>query len=220
MNDIPILIPVKGVSKRCPNKNSKLLPYAVKFLMEQNCMKNAVVISDDSQLISLAQKYGLSTFFEMREDDQDELTSCCKYLQNTKHEAFILLPVTQPFKSKELIQDCILMYEKVKDEIDFITSYTEVTNRECFYINTNGKTPSFLNKQMVRKGESCVTTQMIDGAIYMIKTRFIQQINSADNTNKAFWSGKFKCINNQAPFMDIDSLDDMNKFLFLENFFR
>lgn len=219
MNDIPILIPVKGVSTRCPNKNSKLLPYTVKFLLDQNCIRNAVVISDDSQLISLAQEYDLATYFEVRENDQDELTSCYKYLQNTQHEAFILLPVTQPFRDKNLIRKCCLLYQKTINEVDFITSFTEIPNRERFYLNFQDNIPFFKNNHTHRKGEACATISMIDGAIYMIKVEFIRKVASSQNTNNTFWNGRFRCVKNNVPFMDIDTLYDMSKFDFLKKYF-
>lgn len=40
MNNIPILIPVKGISRRCPGKNRKLLPYTADYLLRQNLIKN------------------------------------------------------------------------------------------------------------------------------------------------------------------------------------
>ena len=56
MNNIPILIPVKGISRRCPGKNRKLLPYTADYLLRQNLIKNAVVISDDQELGSVDRK--------------------------------------------------------------------------------------------------------------------------------------------------------------------
>lgn len=80
MNNIPILIPIKGFSKRCPDKNKKLLPFTVKFLKEANCIDNAIVISDSTELLNLAKSYGLYTCLEVREEGQDELVSCYHFI--------------------------------------------------------------------------------------------------------------------------------------------
>lgn len=220
MNDIPILIPIKGVSRRCPEKNKDLLPFTVKFLNEQNLTKKGVIISDSMELLNLANNYGLNTYLEVREEGQDELVSCYNFIKNTPHKSFILLPVTQPFRDKDLIHKCYSLYYKAFNEVDFITSFTEIPDRERFYLELKNDIPSFKNKHTVRKGESCTTIPMIDGAIYMIKTEFIKKVILSQNTNNTFWNGRFKCVKNEAPFMDIDTLYDMNKFVFLKEYFN
>lgn len=209
MNDIPILIPMKGISKRCPGKNKKLLPFTVKFLTDQDCKKNAIVISDSLELLNFASNYGLNTSLEIRKEGQDELVSCYNFIKETKHKEFILLPVTQPFRDKNVIRKCCLLYEKINNKIDFITSYTEIPNRERFYLNFQDDIPLFKNKHTVRKGESCTTIPMIDGAIYLIKTEFIQKVILSQQRNSAFWNGRFRCVKNEAPFMDVDTLRDI-----------
>lgn len=216
MNDIPILIPMKGISKRCPGKNKKLLPFTVKFLMEQDYKKNVVIISDSPELLNLANDYGLDTCLEVWKENQDELVSCYNFIKDTMHKAFILLPVTQPFRDKNIIQKCCLLYEKINKEIDFITSYTEIPNRERFYLNFQDDIPFFKNKHTVRKGELCTTIPMIDGAVYLIKTEFIQKVILAQQRNSAFWSGRFRCVKNEAPFMDVDTLKDLEDIELLE----
>jgi hypothetical protein len=43
---------------------------------------------------------------------------------------------------------------------------------------------------------------MIDGALYLIKTAFLQNIINAADANETFWKGNFTCIKNEAPFLD------------------
>lgn len=209
MNNIPILIPMKGISQRCPEKNRKLLPFTVHFLAAQNCINNAIVISDSPYLLNYARKFGLKTYLEVRNEGQDELVSCYNFIKDTEHEAFILLPVTQPFREKNLIHKCYSLFTKSIDEIDFITSFTEIQNRDRFYLNIQDEIPSFKNCYTDKKGEACTTIPMIDGAIYMIKTEFIRKVVSSYNTNNAFWNARFRCVKNDAPFMDVDTLKEM-----------
>ena len=60
---------------------------------------------------------------------------------------------------------------------------------------------------------------MIDGVLYLIKTSFLKTVINSENANETFWNGRFTCVENEAPFMDIDTRDDMNKFQFLKKYF-
>lgn len=219
MNNTPILIPMKGISRRCPEKNRKLLPFTVHFLTAQNCMNNAIVISDSPDLLESAEKFGLKTCLEVRKEGQDELISCYNFIKDYDCKSFILLPVTQPFREKNLIHKCHTLYEETINEIDFITSFTEIPNRERFYLNFQDDVPSFKNSYTHRIGEACSSIPMIDGAIYMIKTAFIKKVATSQNTNSTFWQGRFRCIKNEAPFMDIDTIQDMNGIELLHQYY-
>ena len=59
----------------------------------------------------------------------------------------------------------------------------------------------------------CKQMKMLDGAIYGIKLSFAEKIINAEDINAAFWAGNFKAINNDVDFfIDIDTLNDMQKF--------
>ena len=57
---------------------------------------------------------------------------------------------------------------------------------------------------------------MIDGAIYLIKTSFIKNVVKSGSTNSTFWNGRFRCIKNNAPFMDVDTTNDMENIKLLK----
>jgi pseudaminic acid cytidylyltransferase len=61
---------------------------------------------------------------------------------------------------------------------------------------------------------------MIDGVLYLIRTSFLKSIINAVNSNETFWQGKFTCIKNETPFMDIDTQDDIRQFDFLKQYFK
>lgn len=219
MNNIPILIPVKGGSRRCPGKNRELLPFTADYLLRQNLIKDAVVISDDQELGDFASTLGFKINVEIRKEEQDELNSCFNFIKNSDYEEFILLPVTQPFRETDLIRKCYSLYTEVKDELDFVTSFVEISDRERFYLEFAGSVPAFRNKDMKKKGALCETIPMIDGAIYLIKSTFICEVAMSADPNSSFWKGRFRCIKNNVPFIDIDTSDDMAKFQFLKEYF-
>ncbi len=220
MNNVPILIPVKGISKRCPDKNRRLLPFTANYLSRRGLIKNAVVISDSRELVDFASTLGFMTYIEMRKEEQDELISCHNFIKYSDYEEFFLLPVPQPFRELGLIQKCYSLYVEMKNEIDFVTSFVEIPNRERFYLEFAGDIPLFRNKTMKRKGALCDTLSMIDGAIYLIKSAFIHKVAISADPNETFWNGHFRCIKNNVPFMDIDTQEDMEKFEALKEYFN
>ncbi len=220
MSKLPILIPIKKKSRRCPGKNKILLPFTAHYLKQQKIIRNAVVISDSPELLNFATSLGfISTFLEVRTSTQDELTSCCNFTKSTAIKEFVLLPVTHPFRDNDLISKCYNLYLKEKEHIDFITSFTEINNREQFYLKISDNNPFFLKEQINRKGNLCKNTPMIDGSIYLIKSSFIEKVACSKDPNAAFWGGNFKCVKNIAPFMDIDTISDLDSFNFLRDFF-
>lgn len=53
----------------------------------------------------------------------------------------------------------------------------------------------------------------------MIKTAFIKKVASSYNTNSTFWHGRFRCVKNNAPFMDVDTLQDMKGIELLHQYY-
>jgi len=218
--NIPVLIPIKHFSKRCPDKNKALLPYTIRFLEQVGKLENAVVITDSYDLLELALTYQVNAHYETREPDQDEFVSCWNYLNGKAYSSFFLCPVTQPFRSSNLIMEMEQQYEAGKDNLDFICSITSIPNREIFHVVEKGSSFSFKKKSKIRKGVNCEPHLMIDGALYLINTDFLSKVIHSKNTNTAFWSGRFTCAVNTASFIDIDTKADMSKFEFLSSFFN
>ena len=218
MNDIPIIVPVKSVSIRCPYKNYFLLPYTLDYLKAED-KKNVWVVSDAEDLLKIAADYGFKTFLETRNDGQDELTSCWSFLQNNNFESFILCPVTHPFKSSGLIDEMENLMSKNKDALDFIATSNTMPDREQYFIEQNEELEYRFKKTLNnRKGKlSKPSETIIDGSMYLIKRAFLNEVVLSEDTNAAFWNGRFSCVKNNVPFLDIDSPEDLEKFKFICN---
>jgi pseudaminic acid cytidylyltransferase len=219
MNNIPILIPVKEVSVRCPEKNRKLLPYTARYLQEQGLIANSYVISDSQPLLEFSSSLGFKTFFEVRKETQDELQSCSNFATAKKEELFFLCPVTQPFRSPDLFELCFNKFTEYNTRLDFVTSVSLITNREKFYLEFINNQPQFVINSANRKGAVCSTQYMIDGCLYLVRASFMNKVITSGNPNAFFWNGKFQCVQNGAPFIDIDTILDMERFEFLRRFF-
>lgn len=205
--DIPILVPARGKSIRCPNKNSKLLYYMVKWLRNEGLQ--ATVLSDDPKMRYAAYSFGLDTWEEHRTDKDDNLTACRKFMKDRDEEFYFELPLTQPFKHHGLLQD---MLNAMDDNTDFVVTSHTVTDRSLFYVKDN----KFITESKERKGCMCPEYEMVDGTVYLVRKSFIEKVNS----NEDFWDGKFKTVINHAPFIDIDTVEDMEKFKFICDYDR
>lgn len=219
-NQYPILIPIKRQSIRCPNKNRELLPFTINYLKTIQKLNSAKVITDCEDLEKYAISLGAEAYLEVREDNQDELLSCYNFLKNRKIKSdyFFLMPVTHPLRDLNLFST---FETKDKDtNIDFFVSVCSFTDRKNFFVKIqNDKPTEFLYENLTRKGQDCKQYSMIDGSLYLIKNSFLNNIIQSRDTNKAFWKGKFEGIINNCPFMDIDTLQDMEKFKYIVNFY-
>lgn len=219
-NNLPILIPVKGHSERCHRKNYRLLPYTASYLYGLGLQDRACVITDAEDLQRLAFSLGLKVHLETRHPRQDELTSCWNYAVAQHLGAFFLCPVTQPFRGHLLIPRMQALYEGAGGDWDFLTTISAMPDRRQFFVRRTAGEYQFVHESKNRKGCDCPGVYMIDGALYLIKTSFLQQVMVAKDANEAFWRGRFTCVENEAPFMDIDTVEDMQRFEFLMKYFN
>jgi hypothetical protein len=193
-----------------------LLPYTAHYLHRLGLAQHACVITDSWGLYDLAQSLDLKAHFEIREPHQDEFVSCWNYVSVHNISSFFLCPVTQPFRCDSLIPKMLELFEKESTHLDFITTITDIPDRSIFYVEENNTNKwRFINESKNRKGVLCKTRKMLDGCLYLIRTSFLGAVLKSNDTNLTFWKGNFCCIENDAPFMDIDTENDINKFLFL-----
>jgi len=200
---IPILICVKGISKRCPNKNRLLLPFAFKWLSKYGLVDNVVIISNDNEMLSYCLKIGFSKVF-YDDNDCNELVSCLNYIKTIDNELFFLFPITQPFKDISLFDKFIdIIYHN--DDVDFVTSKIIIKERNIFYVNDSD---NFIIESDERKGSLCSNRYMLDGSLYLIRKSFLY--NNYLNNN--FWKGNFKSVLHNNIFLDIDDEFELESF--------
>ncbi|GIM53150.1 hypothetical protein CAPN004_21800 [Capnocytophaga cynodegmi] len=107
-----------------------------------------------------------------------------------------------------------------KVEVDFLTSVCKISDRRIFFVDIQeGERTKFLYENLERRGQNCEQCYMIDGSVYLIKMDFLKKVIHSKNTNKTFWDGNFQHIINDSPFLDIDTLQDMNKFEYIRDHF-
>ena len=202
-----ILICMKDKSLRCNNKNQNLIRYIIDYLYLSNYYNDVVIITDSEFICNIAKSRNINYYKEQYNNDS-ELISAYNYIKNYNNiNEIILLPVTQPLREINLLENII------KEDIsnyDFITSKVIINDRSIFYIDDND---NFLIKSDNRKGCLCKSYYMIDGAIYKINKDFLKNVVESSDSNKYFWGGKFKTILNTEKFFDIDTPKDYIEYI-------
>lgn len=193
---IPILIPAKAHSTRCPRKNFELLPYTARYLEEEGRRQDAVVIYDDEEMKELAQSLGLETFREITPNGGDE-RAASECIRELGEDRCFRLPLTQPLRSHGLLD------EMEKKDANLVVSAQRVTERCLFYFDRRG----FVFPSDERKGKMCAEYLMVDGAAYLTKASWMMNVKS----NADFWREPFEYVLNKMPFLDVDTKDDMEK---------
>lgn len=206
-------ITVKGNSVRCPRKNHTLLPYVLSYARE---LFDVIVITDDDELESIAKEYGVRVYRDKNTHKISELHAIYGYLKEHDvlniDEEFVLLPVTQPFRTEKTIKE-VMEYDM--SFCDVVTTYTKVSNRGIFILDDKDM---FKYESYNRKGCMCNVEKMADGSMYKLRNSFLKYVVESEDTNHAFWHGKMKFVENTHPiFLDVDEPKDLELFNFITN---
>lgn len=206
--NIPILIPIKTKSVRCPGKNIELLPYTLEYCQKLGYINQVIIISDSDIYKPISNRYHIHDYFiETREAEQDNLKSCYNYCNINNIESYIELPAPQPVRSDDLIDKAL---EVDLNMYDMATSYVISQDRHIFQLRDD--LSGFVIPDVERKGCLCGELKTADGAIYYTTKRFMKKVLESENPNYTFWNNNIKFILNQAPFVDIDTRYDMELF--------
>ena len=204
----PILICIKTNSVRCPNKNYELLPDVLNWCERNNIINQISIISDSSKFKDITCNFDILDYhIENRDDSWDDLVSSYKYCTEKNYESFILLPVTQPLRDETLVRRVL---ECDLGDCDLVTSYTIIANRNIFELSDDLE--SFKIQNSIRKGSMCKEMKIADGAIYYTTTKFLDKCFKSGNMNYTFWNSNIEFVENRAPFIDIDTPFDLEKY--------
>ncbi len=120
-----IIIPARGGSKRFPRKNifplngSPLIAYSIKYALKYFSSENIWVNTDDEEIKEIAEKFGVNVFVRSDKNGSDEASTAdvlkehseCFLKEGILFDAIILLQVTNPLRSPDLMQSAIIQFE-------------------------------------------------------------------------------------------------------------
>lgn len=215
MKIVKILIPIKEKSERCPDKNKELIEYTLSYLNKvkkayPETVLDTTIITDtiDMYKYLLSLPYKVDIWIEQdRNKHGSELNSIYNYLKlHPEIEKYIRLNVTNPCRELSLIQKAL---EVPIHYFDLITSFTTIQDRSIFEIKDH---KSFKIKNINRLGSACITKRIADGAIYYTTKEFTKKCVESLDPNKTFWNSRNFFIYNNAPLVDIDYPEDLERF--------
>ena len=212
--DIPVFITCRGNTPELVEQNKEALKFSYLFIKKQNLFDQTFIISDNIILIEYAKKMGFKKFIHypcgsIKDIKYLEYLATYRYgVENNYHpDWIIILNVNQIFKSIHLIADCI---QNIDDKFDVIASYTEISNRSHFFVETLSNSNS--NDDIHLLSSEHQRVKMIDASIYAIKSSFAFKCMEFDDPSEYFWKGKIKYFKNDSIYTDIYTIDDIKKY--------
>jgi len=212
-NDILVIIPARGGSKRLPGKNIKklcgkpLIEYSIDVARAITSDENICVSTDDIHIIDVVEKYGLKVPF-VRPDTLASDTATTSdvllhavdfYEKQGRHfNKLLLLQPTSPLRKIEEVLEAISLYS---EDIDMVVSVREssVASVLCNE-NNDGFLDSYCNRSP--KNASPPTLYEYNGAIYVIN------ITSLKEKGMAGFTRRIKYVMTKESSIDIDDIYD------------
>lgn len=225
------LIPARSGSLGLKDKNifkingKPLLYYTIKSALNAKQIDNNYVFTDSNKYLKICQKMGLEFPFkrskknaQSKSSDSDLihefLLKFYKYFQYYP-EIVVYLRPTQPLRTSELIDNCLLKFKKNNRGHTCIrtvreTSYPpfwtkKVVKNRIYSLEKNFEKLSRNRRQDLPKSYIC------DGYIDAFYTRsFLKEGKFPTDKQLPFF-------NNDIPFVDIDTISDINLFRYYLN---
>lgn len=203
---IPIFILCNKESKEIPERSKKLLPYTLRYIIsEVRRITNVYLITDDID-ITLDYPEFKSVLLPESIDDISDLAYA---LTTVKCREFIWISLTHPLRSWGLLRR--LMKDK-STKTFIVDSYTDI-DRSIFEIN-KGK---FKIPNISRDGVLCPKKTYVGGSIFRCNSEFIKRVSKLENPCKEFWNSPFTTIEQGAPFIEINTGEDLDRLLYYYN---
>lgn len=211
-----VVIPARGGSKGIPHKNIKplagkpLIYYSIDVARQFTSDKNICVSTDDSEIISVVEQYGLKVPFvrpaEFASDtcgSSEVIKHAFEYYSNLGiiYDAIILLQPTSPFRTVDFVNEAVAMYD---DSIDMVTS-VRLASCNPYYDGFEDDADGFLrickgNGKINRRQDAPKVWQQ-NGSIYVINTKSLME-KGLDGFSRI----------RKYPMPDIYSVDIDNQF--------
>jgi CMP-N-acetylneuraminic acid synthetase len=215
MKYLGFVIARKG-SKGILNKNMRLLNEKPLIQYTFEACKNTKLLSeihlstDDEKIIELSNNYGIKSFYirpDILATDESSVTDVIIYHLNWLEfngyeipENIVLLQPTSPIRSRDMIDNCIISFEKSGNQSLIAVSHCLQHPYEMFQINS-GKI-DFINKTPKRRQEY-PNYYFITGSLYIVSTTFLKNNNRIFDENTSIYLVSYE------ESVDIDNENDL-----------
>lgn len=203
------IIPARSGSKGLKDKNIKelcgkpLIAYTIEAAKQSGVFDCIMVSTDSEKYARIAREHGASVpFLRSSENSSDKSGSWDVVREvlanlNEKFDIVVLLQPTSPLRTAQHIRDAVdLFFEK---DADTVCSVCE-TPHPIFWCNTLNEDLSmmdFIKKEYQKRRQELPKSYTLNGAIYICKTKYIDNLD--------FYSNKsFAYVMNKNSSIDID----------------
>ncbi|MCM3389084.1 acylneuraminate cytidylyltransferase family protein [Ureibacillus chungkukjangi] len=213
------IIPARGGSKEIKNKNiikvagKPLIQYTIDEAKKSKYIDKILLSTDSIKIAQIGEELGLIIDHLRPKElalDTSPTIDAVKYSLNIfKDENFdyvILLQPTQPLRTVRHIDESI---EKIiPGNIESIISVSEINEHPIFMrtINKFGELDSLLNINSTIRRQDLPNYYKVNGAIY------INKVTDILNDYVSFNDNKYPYIMDKQYDLDIDTVDDLNRF--------
>lgn len=199
IKDVLVLIPARGGSKGIPGKNIKplngkpLIYYTLDLVNEIFDKKDICISTDDSKIIDVVEKYGISVPF-VRPDiySTDTATSldvifhALEYYKNIgiSYKYTLLLQPTSPLRTQKQLLECLSYIDQ--EEFEMIVSVKK-TDANPYYVLVEEDHLGFLQKSKesnFTRRQDCPDVWEYNGAFYLINNEKLEEKNNLGLLNK------------------------------------
>jgi CMP-N,N'-diacetyllegionaminic acid synthase len=212
------LITARGGSKGLPGKNlltvdgKPLLAWTIEAAHQSKIIDDVVLSSDDDQIIKTAEKWGCNAPFKRpRELATDTAKSIDVVLhaleQLPNYEYIVLLQPTSPLRTAEHIDEAFKLMTNNASNSCVSVCLAEQSPYLMYQLNTNNQlTPIMSASNQLTRRQDFPSVYLLNGAIYIGKVNFVKENKGfIDSNTTAYPMSKTESL-------DIDSIDDLNKF--------
>ena len=219
-DDVLIIIPARGGSKGIPRKNIKLLGgkpliyYAIDTAREITSDENICVSTDDAEIESVVEQYGLPVPFLRPEELSTDTAGTYEVLlhaldyyekQGKHYDIVLLLQTTTPFRTAEQVKEALALYDK--SQADMVVSVKECAANPYYNIFEEDK-DGWLH---VSKGDGNIFRRQdapkvyeYNGAIYIMNAEKLKQ------THMHKLPHRIKYVMDEQSSFDLDTMADWN----------
>ncbi|WP_088322774.1 cytidylyltransferase domain-containing protein [Polaribacter tangerinus] len=210
-----VVIPIRGGSKRVPNKNSRLLGgiplfvHRINYAKENATICTKIVVSTDSEVLKeLALKEGVQVILRPKHlaADNTPTKEVLRHVVENLEENFdniILLQATNPFRRKELLSEAFKAY--VKGDFNSLMTVTE--NKQKFGKIVNNTFVPF-NYEFGQRSQDLEPLFFENGLLYISKSSLIVGGEIIGEKNLPFIE------NHPSAMIDIDEEVDFEKAMY------
>lgn len=208
------IIPARGGSKRLPGKNIRefgsfpLIYYSIKYALNCRRISAVFVSTDDDEIAKISLNYGAQVIFrpEKLATDTATTTSTLEHAiqemrkVNIQPDGIITLQVTNPLRTKELIEEGLNLFEQEFNTLDSVVS-VNLNKHKLGEIQNGYFKPTLYKRE--QRSQDIKKYYYENGMLYISKTSVILEQGS-------IFGERVKPLITNCLFnsIDIDTLDD------------